>query len=86
MIHEASCKIEIPIEIGKKISLLTGAPPPIPSDEEIEDTFPEWVARGKIFLARCFQEEGKSGFDQITQQDMFKYGMKFVICEAKKLM
>jgi len=84
MIHEASCKIEVDLKNANINIMGVGAEPPIPSDEELLSVFPDWIARGKIFLGRIYQAEGKSGNDPVTPQQMFKYGMKFVICEAKK--
>jgi hypothetical protein len=83
-IVEGSCKIEIPANVGFNIMGI-GAEPPIPSDEELSEVFPDWYAKGKVFIGRCLQEEGKSGFDPLLPQDFFKYGMKFVITEAKKI-
>jgi hypothetical protein len=87
MIHEASCTILIdPPKFGKALNIMgVGAEPPIPTDAEMEEVFPDWKTKGKIFIARAVSEENKEGRDVLTQQDLFRYGMKFVICEAKKL-
>jgi hypothetical protein len=58
--------------------------PPIPLDVDMEEVFPDWRSRQKIFVGRCLQEEGRD-WDTLTPQDLFRFGMKFVICEAKKL-
>lgn len=82
---DAECHIIVPAGIGaSSLHFLTGKEPPIPSDEEMEDTFPDWKAKGKIFCYRCLKEEGKDPI-MVDAQDMFRYGMKFLICEAKKL-
>lgn len=60
------------------------AEPPIPSDEEIEEVFPDWRQKQKIFVGRCLEEEGRD-WNTLTPQDLFRFGMKFIICEAKKL-
>jgi hypothetical protein len=87
MIHEAQCTIIIdPVKLGPGVNIMgIGAEPPIPTDAEIEEVFPEWKSKGRIFIARAVKEEGKDGHDVLTQQDLFRYGMKYVICEAKKL-
>lgn len=88
MIHEASCNIEIDIQTlkNKNINIMgIGADAPIPSDEELEAVFPNWIQKGEIFLGRIKQEQGLSVYHQWTPQDLFKFGMKFVIIEAKRI-
>ena len=88
MIHNATCNIVIPpAQVGQAgLNILgIGAEPPIPTDAELDDVFQEWRAKGKIFIARAAQEEGREGLDTVTQQDMFRWGMKYAICEAKKI-
>jgi hypothetical protein len=75
MIHEAKCNIVVQTSPFRQ-------EPPIPSDAEIEELFPDWKAKAGIFIGRCIQEEGKTN---ISSNDLFRYGMKFMICEAKKL-
>jgi len=82
MIHQAECRIVIdPIQMG---ALRKYIEPVIPADQEIEEIFPDWQLRAKIFCGRCAEEEGKD-LTMLTQLDIFRYGMKFMIVEAKKL-
>jgi len=84
MIHQAECRIVIdPIQMGmlKKLNFIE---PPIPTDQEIEEIFPDWQLRARIFCGRCAEEEGKD-LAMLTQLDIFRYGMKFMIVEAKKI-
>jgi hypothetical protein len=84
MIHEGSCKIVY--TSGPNLNIMgIGAEPPIPTDAELEEVFPDWKAKGRIFIARATSEENRESTDVLTQQDLFRYGMKFVICEAKKI-
>lgn len=86
MIHNAECHIVIdPPKFGA-LQQMIAAEPPIPTDEEISDVFPEWQARAKIFLARALKEENRNLFDQLLPQELFKYGVKFAIVEAKKML
>jgi hypothetical protein len=82
MIHDAQCHIVIdPPAFGK---IMQKMEPPVPSDAEIEEVFPGWRDKQKIFVGRCLHEEGRE-WDSLTPQDLFRFGMKFIICEAKKL-
>jgi hypothetical protein len=84
MIHNAECHIVIePPQMGVLKALMISEPP-IPSDAEMEEVFPDWRNRQKIFVGRCLQEEGRD-WDTLSPQDLFRFGMKFIICEAKKL-
>lgn len=83
MIHEAHCKIVIPAADFAQLKALTTPEPKLPSDEEIEEAFPEWRSRAKQFAARCYQAEGKDP-TELTSADFFRYGMKFMICESVK--
>jgi hypothetical protein len=78
MIHEAECHIVLEPGIG------LGAEPPIPTDAQIEEVFSNWRSKTKIFIGRCCQEEARD-FTNLTAQDIFRYGMKFMICESTKL-
>jgi hypothetical protein len=86
MIHEAECHIVLEPGIGLFDVLKTAArpEPPIPHDSQIEEVFPDWRLRAKIFIGRCCEAEGKD-FTSLTSQDIFRYGMKFMICESTKL-
>jgi hypothetical protein len=84
MIHNAECHIVIaPPQMGALKAMMIPEPL-IPSDEDMEDVFPEWRNKQKLFVGRCLQEESRD-WDTLTPQDLFRFGMKFVICEAKKL-
>lgn len=86
MIHEATCNIVIdPPQFGALKQLVNGEPP-IPSDEEIASVFPDWQSRAKLFLARALKEENRDLFGQLLPQELFKYGIKFAIVEAKKML
>ena len=82
MIHNAECHIVIdPPTMARLQSERTM---PIPRDEDMEEVFPGWRNKQKIFVGRCLEEEGRD-WDTLTPQDLFRFGMKFVICEARKL-
>ena len=86
MIHNAECHIVIDAPKFGSLNIMgVGAEPPIPSDAELEEVFPEWKSLGRIFIGRITQEEGREATDQLTQQDLFRYGMKFAIVMAKKI-
>ena len=84
MIHEGQCNIVIPAGVGVNIMGI-GAEPPIPTDAEIDEVFPEWRSKGRIFIGRVAIEENRDSLDTVTPQDMFRWGMKYCICEAKKV-
>lgn len=86
MIHNAECHIVIDAPQFGALKQMIGAEPPIPSDEEIMEVFPEWQARAKVFLARALKEDNRALFDQLLPQELFKYGIKFAIVEAKKML
>jgi hypothetical protein len=84
MIHNAECHIVIEApQMGALKAMMNPEPPP-PSDAEKEEVFPGWRNKQKIFVGRCLQEEDRD-WDTLSPQDLFRFGMKFVICEAKKL-
>jgi hypothetical protein len=85
MIHEGQCIIVVKPDLGSINLFGTGEEPSIPTDEEMEEVFKDWKLRSKIFIGRCCQAEDKESRDHLTPQDLFRYGMKFAICEAKKL-
>jgi hypothetical protein len=87
MIHDAKCNIVIdPPSMGALQLRMAGqAEPSIPTDAEILEVFPAWSHQRLIFIARCVREEGRE-LNTLTQKDIFRYGMKFVLTEAKKLM
>ena len=82
MIHEAECHIVV--ERGLGFSNLTKAEPPIPTDAQIEEVFPNWKLKAKAFVVRCCQQEKRNPAN-LSTQDIFRYGMKFAICESTKL-
>ena len=86
MIHEASCHIIIPpSRVGTYNIMGMGSEPPIPSDAELDEVFRDWKAKGRIFIARAAREENRDSLDAVTQVDMFRWGIKYAICEAKKI-
>ena len=87
MIHDAKCHIVIdPPSMGRLQLMMAGhVEPAIPTDAEILEVFPDWRRQRYIFIARCAQEEQRE-LNTLTQEDIFRYGMKFVLTEAKKLM
>lgn len=66
------------------IEALGGKEPPIPPDDELEMVFQDWRAKGKIFIYRCLKEEGRDALT-LDAQDIFRYAMKYVMVECKKL-
>lgn len=85
MIHEATCNIVIDPPKFSALKQAIAAEPPIPSDEELSEVFPDWQAKAKIFLGRVFKEENRGLFEQLLPQELFKYGIKFAIVEAKRM-
>jgi hypothetical protein len=78
MIHDASCHIVIePLKMGV-VDI-------IPTDAEMEEVFKNWRSKYKIFVGRCCQEE-RLDFNLLSHHDMFRMGMKFAICESRRLM
>jgi hypothetical protein len=84
MIHEAECHIVLEPGIGL-LNMMSKAEPPIPTDSQIEEVFPDWRLKTKVFIGRCCQQEGRD-FTSLTAQDIFRYGMKFMVCESTKLL
>lgn len=78
MIHEAECHIVLEPGIG-----MLKAEPPIPTDEQIEEVFPNWRFKIKPFIRRCCKQENK---DYLSAEDFFRYGMKFMVCESVKVL
>lgn len=84
MIHNASCHIVIdPVQMGGR-TINFGIEPPIATDEQIEEVFPNWKSQYQIFIGRCLKEENRE-WASLSPQDVFRYGMKFILVEAQKL-
>jgi hypothetical protein len=83
MIHEAECHIVL--EPGMGLPGFLKAEPPIPTDQQIEEVFPNWQLKVKPFVQRCCKEENKD-INHLTANDLFRYGMKFMVCESTKIL
>lgn len=82
MIHHISCEIVLPAGV----SFFSKPEPPIPTDEQIAEVFgAEWQQVAMAFVGRAAREEGKTGFDRLTPQDLLRYGLKFAVVQAAKV-
>lgn len=82
MIHKAECHIVLEPGIGLPGFIKTA--PPIPTDEQIEEVFPNWKLKVKPFVEQCCKQENRN-INLLSEGDFFRYGMKFMICESAKI-
>lgn len=83
MIHEAECHIVLEPGIGLPGFIKTE--PPVATDEQIEQVFPNWKFKVRPFIDRCCKQEGKT-LRELTADDFFRYGMKFMVCESTRIL